>query len=266
MGDKTHLVMTQEIQSKATIKDKPINNTTTTSMDMTWTITAVDDKDVASMTQAIDRMQIKVQGPQGVILDYDSQTGKKPEGPAAILAPFLEALTGREFKAKMDSRGRILEMKLPKETLDSLNKIAGGSMGNTFSEEGLKEMGQIGLLPEKAVRPGDTWTREAGAKKLGMAVEATYRYLGTEKRDGKELDKVGTEMKIQFNTDKEGTVKIKSQQDKGVMYFDNKAGQCVGGNDKMKMILETSLNGQTFDSELEMTQDWKVKPEGTPKK
>jgi hypothetical protein len=165
----------------------------------------------------------------------------------------------------MNSRGQILEMKLPKELMDSLNKVAGGGqMGGFLSEEGLKEMGQMGLLPEKAVHPGDTWSREAAV--MGMKVEATYRYIGTEVRNGKELDKIGMAMKMQFGGEKEAKMKVKNQQSDGSMYFDNEAGRFVSGKNKMKMTMEIPVSNQTLEMDMEITQEWKVKPEGTPKK
>jgi hypothetical protein len=206
---------------------------------------------------------MKMQGPQGMALEYDSRSDKKPEGLAAMIAPVFEAMVGKSFNVKMDVRGKVLEVKFPKELLESLKKVPGaGQAGALFTEDSMKGMTQMGVLPENPVNTGDTWKQESSMKNpfLGdTKIEVTYRYLGTESRDGKELDKIGIDMKMQAGPIKPGgmNAKISDQESKGVLYFDEALGQFVGGKVKTTMKVQISAAGQTIDQDMEMIQEWK---------
>jgi len=270
-GDKATLVMTMEMQTKVTMQEKPATMTTTSTMDMTTETLAVDDQGVASLRQTFDRVRMKMQGPQGVMMEYDSQSGKKPEGIAAMIAPMLEAMVGKPLTTKMDARGRVLEVKLPEGLKESVGKMPGGGMvGEMFTPEGVKQMAEVALLPEQVVRPGDTWACKAGMKNpmLGdLKMETTFRYLGTERRGGKELEKIGMEIVMQFGADKmqlgggqEAMVKITAQKNQGTMYFDAEAGRFVESESKSTMAMQISVLGQKIDQEIETTTKAQWKP------
>jgi hypothetical protein len=268
-GDKNRFTMTQVMQSKVIFQEKPINTTMTNSLDFTWEVAAVDEKGVATLTQAIDRVRLKMQGPQGMAFEYDSRADKKPEGLAGMIAPVFEAMVGKSFNVKMDGRGKVLEVKFPKGLLESLKKVPGASQaGAMFTEESMKGMTEMGVLPEKPVNSGDAWKQESTMKNpfLGeIKIEVTYRYLGTESRDGKELDKIGLEMKMQSAPGKPGEMKAKigDQESTGTLFFDEALGQFVGGTVKTTLKMQISLGGQNINQDIEMTQEWKRTSAGT---
>ena len=126
-GQKTRMVITQEMQMKMVMQEKPIQMTNTSTMEFNMAVTALDEQGVASMSMTADRIRMKMKGPQGVIMEYDSQSDKKPEGMAAMMAPMFKGMLGKPYTTKMDSRGKILEMKLPQGLAESIGKIPGGA-------------------------------------------------------------------------------------------------------------------------------------------
>jgi len=270
-GQTFHFVMTQEQAQKVKLGTTPMTMTMTMIMTMTQKIESVDPQGVASITQTIDRVQMKMTSPQGIGMDYDSASGKPPEG----LAPMFEAMVKKPFTLKVDPQGKVSEMKLPQGFLESVNKIAGNQMGGLFSEEGMQQMtGQgMAVLPEKPVSPGDTWsnTLAMSMPALGkMTAKFTFRYEGTEKRDGKQLEKIATTMEMDIVPDKEKPqpfqIKITDQKIQGTSYFDNEAGQLVetktGGTMKMSMV----VGNQQIEQDIDMNQTFRLAPSETPAK
>lgn len=170
-----------------------------------------------------------MQSPQGVNLDYDSQSGKPPEGLAAILTPMLNAPLDKPMRVAYSPRGEIKDLKLPEGLVKGINQVAGGGqMGNLINEDWMKQMGDMGLLPEGPVTPNQTWQNSVAIKNaiLGnLKVTTTFRYEGIEVRDEKPLDKIT--MSIQFKPEgeeKSGVVGISSQTGEGTIYFDAETG------------------------------------------
>ena len=274
-GETFHFVMNQEQSQKIKSGTTPITMTTTTNMYMTMKVDSVDPQGVASITQTIDRVPAQDDLAARDLMDYDSASGKPPEGLAKLTAPVFEAMVKKPFTMKMDPQGKVSDMKLPPGFVESINNIAGGQLGNMFSEEGLKQMTGQGMaeLPEKPVSKGDTWMQEMGMQlgPLGkIAVKNTSRYEGTENRDGKELDKIAIKMEMNIVPEKDKPqgiqVKMKDQKIEGTKYIDNEAGHPVeikvGGPLKMSV----AAMGQEMELEMEMSQTLRLVPSETPAK
>ena len=110
------------------------------------------------MTQTIDRVRTKIEGP-GQVFEFDSSAEKAAEGPiATLLTPLAQGPGGAEFSFKMDGRGQLSDIKVPQKLLDSLSQAGpAAAAGGMFSEEGMKNLiSQSSLsLPEGARREGD---------------------------------------------------------------------------------------------------------------
>ncbi|NLS98235.1 MAG: hypothetical protein GXX96_39400 [Planctomycetaceae bacterium] len=256
VGQKNHLIMTQDMQMKMVIKDQTVLTTATWTMDLLWEVTAVDDQGVATMTETVTRIRMKIQGPQGVMMEYDSDSGEKPQGMAAMFAPMFDSMVNKPFVARMDPRGKVVEMTIPQGLAESMAKLpGGGQLGNALSEEGLKDMAEIVTFPETPVSPGDTWTCEASMKNpvAGNAnVETTLRYVGPETRDGRELERIDLEMKFQFDEGEKAAIKVTDQSGSGTIYFDNALGRFTTSEGKMTMKMQISVMGQEMQQEMEV--------------
>jgi hypothetical protein len=183
---------------------------------------------------------------------------------AAMLAPVLEAMVDKPFVARVEPRGKVVEMTIPQGLAESMAKLpGGGQFGNALSEEGLTSMAEIVTFPETPVSPGDTWTCEASMKNpfAGNAnIETTLRYVGPETRDGRELERIDLQMKFQFDKGEQAAIKITDQSGSGTIYFDNALGQFTTSTGKMTMKTQISVMGQEMEQELELNS----KAECTP--
>ena len=273
-GQTLRYVMNQEQSQKIKAGTTPITMTMTMTMNMTQKIESVDPKGVASVIQTIDRIQMKMTSPQGIGMEYDSASGKPPEGLAKLMAPMFDAMVKKPFTMKMDPQGKVSDMKLPQGFVESVNKISGNPMGGLFTEEGMQQMtGQgMAVLPEKPVSAGDTWTQQAGMAMpmLGrISVKNTYRYEGTEKRDGKELEKIANTMELDITPEKDKPqpfqIKMTAQEMKGTSYFDNEAGRLVETKTGGTMKMTISVGGQQIEQDIDMSQTLRLAPnEKTP--
>jgi hypothetical protein len=269
-GQKTRMVITQEMQMKMVMQENPVLMTTTSTMEFDWEVTALDEQGVATMSLTADRIRMKMKGPQGVIMEYDSQSDKKPEGMAAMMAPMFEGMLNKPYTTKMDSRGKILEMKLPQGLAESMNKLPGmAQLGDMFNEKSMKGMAQIATFPKKPLKPGDTWTRTATMKNPmtgDMITDTTFRYVGSEVRDGRELEKIAMEMKMRVGEGGNMKMEITDQSNTGTLYFDNAAGQFVSSDSKSKMKMKISVLGQEMEQEMEVQSKVESRPQESAEK
>jgi len=271
-GDTLHFVITQDMNAnvKAGEDAAPMKLTNTTSMESSWKVEAVDPKGVASVTQTIERMQMKLQSPQGVMLEYDSAAGKEPEGMATMLAPMMNAMVKKPFLHKMTARGEILEMKPPQGFVESINKLSGGGAGGLFSDDMMKQMSALGVFPEEPVTPGKTWSRKVTSKVpvLGsMTVESTFRYVGSEDRGGRTVEKIAVTMLMKLGEEKgQPGLTIKDVETDGTLLFDAAAGRLVQMQAKMKMKMSIAVGTMKIEQDMEMDQRMEPKPAETDAK
>ncbi len=255
-GDTVKYLMVQKTTQGVKIMGQELKTDLVQTVDLHWTIKSVSGDGVAELTQTIDRVQTKVEGP-GNTFEFDSKSDKTPEGPiASILTPLLKALVNAEFAFKMDGKGELSEIKVPQKLLDSLKNAgpaAGGGGGGMFSEEGLKNMiSQSSLtLPEKALDVGDGWKQESRMTMpmIGtMVMDKNYTFQGPapEKAGLVKID-LNTKVNLEPAADSNVTVKITTQEGKGEFLFDKEVGRVVKSSldDEMRMTL--SIQGQNLE-------------------
>jgi hypothetical protein len=235
-------------------------------MDWAWKVDSVDAQSVITLDQKIERIQMKIQSAQGVMLEYDSAAGKEPEGMAKMVAPMLEAMLKNPFRIIFTSRGDVKDVKFPPGMLESMNKSTGGQMGNIFSADWIKQIGLISLFPEGPITPGQSWMHETTMKNplLGnQAIKTTFRYAGTETRDARPLEKIDLTMswkpegKKQEGEKKDAekkaeTTRLTISEGKGVLLFDNSAGRVVESTMEMRMKIDMAVMGQKVTQDLNM--------------
>jgi hypothetical protein len=243
----------------------PVIMTTMQTMDLTVKVEAADEQGTATVTQTIERMQVKIQSAQGVLLEFDSAEGKEPEGMAKMLTPMLETMLKKPMRLQLTTRGEVRDMKLPQGMLEGMNKVGGGGQaGNLFSPDWMRQMTELAVLPEEPVKPGDTWTRTTPMKapELGaQTAESTFCYEGPETRDGRTLEKITFSTAFKMAGDqKPGTIGIKEQAGQGTVYLDNELGRIVGGVATTKMKMDIEVFGQKMAQDMEMKTTLRPKP------
>lgn len=260
-GDSVGCVIDQQMTQNLKLLGNDIKITSGQLIDIRWDINDVDSAGVASMTQTIEKIRMKVETPQGVAIDYDTSSGKDPEGQAALLSPLFKALIKQPMTYKMTSTGSISDVKLPAEMVEGLKKVPGMErMGGMFSEDGMKQMISQGafVLPTEAVDIGKIWKSESTVDQgpIGkMKTITTYKYAGVEMQDGKQLDKIDTSVEISYpDGDKAETkVELTEQEGKGTIYFDNSIGRTNNSTANSKMKMAVTTQGMKIDTVTDMT-------------
>jgi hypothetical protein len=241
-------------------------------VDLHWSVKNVASDGVAELSQTIDRVRTKVEGP-GNSFEFDSQAGKDPEGQiASLLTPMLKALVGAEFTFKMNGRGELSEIKVPQKLLDSLRKAGpAANASGMFSEEGMKNLiSQSSLtLAEGPLEKGKSWTQQAKVPvpMLGtMVMDKTYTFDGPSPREAGLLQiSVDTKVTLEPAADSNIAVKITSQQATGEFTFDPQAGRVVSSrvNDKLQMSL--SVMGQEIEQSTDTVTSMTLAKDGSSK-
>jgi hypothetical protein len=257
-GETVKVQFSQVMDTEASIQSAVLQSTVQMSMAMKWHVLNVDAEGTAEMAQSIEQLKIVMNSPGAGEVSYDSSAPQQPDGLAKDLASGIEPLIGMRFIQKMNDRGEILDVRLSDEASAALDKSPLGSqLKEVFSREGLDALVNqtAAVLPQHPVRPGDTWTGTSETKSPvgALKMDLTYTYLGTETRQGRELEKIGVKIQLGFA---EGAnplglnVKFTDQNNSGLMYFDARAGRFVETTVNQKMTMETAIGDRTHQQKL----------------
>ena len=152
------------------------NNNINTKMsqlsEMTWKVNAVKSDGSAEMTQILDRMQIKVEGPAGSFeVDSNKKAQGNEEGPLASIRSMIDGIVATPIDIVMSARGEVISIKVPDKVMDALKTAGpqGQAFAGAFTEKGIKQLFEQSsmLLPEKPVSPGTTWVQKRSLKPPG---------------------------------------------------------------------------------------------------
>ena len=270
-GETVKFAMTQDMNQTLTMAGNapPITMTTTQQMDITWHVKSVDSPERISLTQTFDRAKIKTQSPQGVLMEYDTASGKPAEGLAQMAVPMYDAIIGKEIRMVYTDRGVVTEMTLPPGMLEAINKTAGSGQGNLFSEDWMRQMAETVILPKDPVTPGQTWSHEFALQNTGTGAiksTTTFRYEGTEKRNGKMVEKISLVSKFDIKGGDKAEIGIKEQASEGTIYFDNEAGRSVEVLSKTRMKMDIEMMGQRMSQDMVLNAVVKFQPTATARR
>lgn len=175
------------MQGTMTSGGGPIPMTVNTDMRMTAKTTAVSDQGVASQEAAIDRMAMtsEAMGMKTQVLLEGGKLSMLVDGKPVELPPNMPGIDalGQMFKAKVDARGRVLDL-----DLGSMSDLSGG-----FGPAALQ---QTIVFPEAPVAPGATWSEESKlpfsmmGQKMDLVMKYDYTFVGVERYKGKEVARI----------------------------------------------------------------------------
>ena len=269
-GETIHYIMRQESVQKlgSSMAGIPMTMTVMQIMDMTLVVKAVEDDGRAAVTQTFDRIQMKIQSPQGLTLEYDSAAEKEPEGLASLVAPMLGSMVKKPINAKVTPRGLLTDIEFPQGFMEGVAKALQGSpVSDILSEDNLKHILQTVVLPEEPVVIGKKWTQVTDITNaiLGkVKLEVEYEYAGPETRGGKRLEKILSTTKMsQTPGEKQAlNLEFKGQEAKSTLYFDNQEGRVVEAETKQILKITTSMMGQNVDMDMTITAQFELAPPG----
>jgi hypothetical protein len=235
-------------------------------MDVTWAIRAVDAEGTASLSQTIDRVRIKMEMPQGVNIDYDTASDKEPEGLGKTVAAVFRVMVNKTMTARMNSQGKIVDLKLSPEMLAEMDKSPLlKPMEKMLSAEGMEGLTGMGALPKEAVLPGKTWTRDTELDNPAVGkqkIKSVYTYIGPKTVDAKSVEEVDAAVTMDFvgAANHAAKMSVKEQDIKGTVYFDNAAGRVTQAKTAMKMKYSVDAAGQTIEADIASTMQFELAP------
>jgi hypothetical protein len=274
-GETLRYAMDQKTMTSARFSGgQELKDTLTQSLTLSWAVNTMNPDGSANIVQTIERVVDKADGPFGKY-EFDSKAGKEPEGPiAASRVPLFKALIGAPIAFKLSPQGEPSEVKVPEKLTEALKQAgpAAAAAAQLFSEEGLKNLIlQTSLIvPADDLSPGKTWSHQRKETMPGvgiMILDTTFTYQGTDPKTG--LDSIAQESKLNLLPPDDAKdnfpLKVKSQDSKGVLHFDNAAGHLVDSELNEKSAFSTSLNNIEVLRVTETTTNRKLVEDEKPK-
>jgi hypothetical protein len=197
-------------------------------MSMSWDVKSAEGGEFR-VAQTIDRIKLTASLPGLGDIEYDSSSEEEPEGFASQFAEGLKPLIGLTIDQTLNDRGVSVKCDIDEEVLQQLQN---SQMGAQFANaDTLKNLIAIAAcsFPEKGVVKGEPWTSDQTvANAMGdITTSSTYTYEGDETVNGKSLQKIKVESKMDIKPSENATVEIElgEQSSDGVVYFDNAQGR-----------------------------------------
>jgi hypothetical protein len=225
---------------------EPQESSARQTINMTWTVDSVDDDGNANITQQIDRVRMQ-SSEQGHQTTFDSKDKDAPDDVDVIHQPVHLVIS---------SQGKVIDVR-PSEKMAEKLKQAPGPMAAMFSRESLKETVKMSTLefPDKPLTKGTTWEQQStiNVPMSGrMTQTISYRYDGTEERDGQTLDKISATAKVSPAGDQGASQRptIKDQKLNGVIWFDRKLGRIHELQMTTKVVREGTIGNNKLEETL----------------
>jgi hypothetical protein len=259
--------MTQEMKLAKSGAGGDFTVSSTMTMNMSWVVEKVNDDGSAVLKQKIDRMRMKITPPGGQESQIDSAAKEEPQGQAAMLGPFMKAMTTSAFTVTMTPRGEIKDVEVPDAIAEALkNQPGAAQMGDLASPEGFKKLVSQAsfVLPEK-LETGTTWTQktETNRPAIGTQVAATtYKYEGPQEKDGKTLERFSAKVNLSF-TGGQVPVEIPKQDSNGEILFNRNDGRLESSSIKQMTQLKITVGNQAILQTIDQTvgMKWQEKAE-----
>lgn len=267
-GQVFHQTISQDMKMAMKMGERNIDTGVTQTVDAVWKVKEVDSDGNAQIEQEITRIRMNM-ATAGVTVNFDSDSDQPATGIAKALEPALKAMANAKFIMKMSPRGQILEVEVTEDTMNALNALPGGGQaGGALTKEGLINMIKQGTpaMPAEPVQPGATWSSDAEMplSQLGkMKSQTTLKYVGPVTIDGRNLEQIDLDTKINFEAGDSplGKVTMKDQSAKGQLYFDNAAGRLSHSEISQNMTLQMPFgDAGSIDQKIEQKITVKLTP------
>jgi hypothetical protein len=218
------------------------------------------EKDKSRIKYTYDRLAAAFDGPMMPPIDYDSDR-KTNDVDAETYEQIFKLMLGESVKAEIGPDGRAQNVTGMKDIVAKVDKEVAGNMfwpqmKGYFTDEsfGVQMINmRAGLLPNKDVKPGDTWTATLREKmpNVGTLVnELKCTLKGVDKKDGRTVATIEYDGKISSEPAEKAepnemgmTAKVDSGETKGVAEFDVDAGDFVRTQVETKMNMSVAMGG-----------------------
>lgn len=237
-GKRYVQTMDMNQSSRITIGDNTMDQNVTMKSEMSSTITKHEDGKSKRLVMRYERIVMSTEM-AGQKMTIDSA---QPDGGGSPLGNPFAAFAGKEIRAVLDENDRVKEF----ENLDEIVSAAtagnplGGAFFNKSSLTNTIQQSALQALPEKPVKPGDSWPFNVNLPipQLGNAViKGTYTFKGIKPRDGIPCAEIAAEGTLTIDLSGGGNaatpesaaisqlgMKIENGSMRGTIWFDNALG------------------------------------------
>ena len=184
-NEQLKYTVVQNMESTTVFGDESIKSSFNQAIDMSWKILAVGADGNIQLHQVFDRVRLKMMGGPAGLIEFDTASRTTPESPVIkALADVFGNIVGQQFQVAMASSGQVSHVKVPEQLLTAVRESAAGQ-SNALTEEMLVDMMKQSavLLPQRTVRPGDTWQTEQNVQmpfgKMTITSAMTYKQKDT---------------------------------------------------------------------------------------
>ncbi|HEV3341737.1 MAG TPA: DUF6263 family protein [Pirellulales bacterium] len=221
--------------------------------DMTWLVDSVDEDGNAHITQTIERVRM-VESAQGEEQTFDSDDDKLAEGSDEAAADLRRLVVNQPVHLTIDQHGKVIDVRPSEKLAEKLKQSPPGPLAAMFSRESLKQQAGTNTLelPDEPISRGSTWQQQTTVNDPTsgrQTLVTTFRYDGSEKRDGQTLEKISATAKISpaGNQGAAQRVTIKDQKSNGVIWFDRAVGRIHEMEMVTKVVREVSLGANKLE-------------------
>lgn len=276
-GETLDLIVQQETESQVAFSGKSATTKIDLTVGLDWQVTVADDKEI-KLKQTIKEIKLKLQSPQGGLIEYDSATAARPTGQARDIADSLKPLIGAEIELTMTGRGEIVSAEPANKTTEELVAPQGKpdepkELSRSAIEQLLKQ--PVVILPEKAVSASDEWTRtsELAAAAGSFEQVTTYRLSNVAEQNGQPIARLEMKSKLKpvaasappaklppGKKPAVGKLGVKSHEQSGTIQFAVDAGRVTEAEQTQKLVTERPYRETTIVVTLSSKQTTTVRP------
>lgn len=272
-GDAFKVHVEQQTTSDVSFSGKQAVTQIDLTIDLTWKVTAADAEGF-QVTQAIDRLQVKMTPAKGVAIGYDSADAKRLTGAAKDLETALKLLVGAKVAITMSDRGEILSAKVASYAANTANAAAGATQP-AFSAASVQQLLKQSLvvLPANDVNPGDTWTTSTDiVSALGeFKQQTTYKLADAIEQDGRQVASIESATKLEPVVTAVGAPtkagakpaarpSLKSHEQNSTIQFSAEAGRVMQAESTQKLVTERPYRDTTIVVTLSSKQTTTIEP------
>jgi hypothetical protein len=238
---------------------------TSSGLQATWLVQAVDDAGTAQVTMVIQAVRLKVMMPvvggvRTLQVDTAAPAPPKPSEQEIDALKNLQSVVGRELKLTITARGDVTKVEIDAATKDTIRQAPQSmQIRQLLTDDGLQELFASGApqLPEEEIQTGGKWSnaREFANAAGRFRREQSLEWVGRETHDNVPQERIDLKARLSLlgppaaapqESADSVQPKIKSQETTGTIWFDTDRGMITQGTVDSSLVTESPYREKTI--------------------
>lgn len=247
----------QNMNTVQKIGDQTRNAVMNQAMDMSWQVLGMSANGEVVMNQVVNRIRMKMDNGAAGVIEFDTQSEKKPENPAiARMSETFAKIVSQPFQVSMKPTGKISDVKVPEGLLAAIKQNAAGNAA-ALDEKTLQQMMKQSAvtLPGQAVGPNSTWnSTESIQLPFGtMKIESTMTYLQKDDQGNAIID-IQPSISVEPREGAPVSMTLTSSEGRGQVTFSIANGRVLKSRLDLTLAMKISgPGGQTIEQTIKQT-------------